>query len=167
MIPLNRKEIRKRSLHFWLLFVCLAAFTLVPATAFTWAMREQTKAFTARVWSYRQMENKQLQLHQKIDSLYTQVTYVNTAKVGNYLYLEKDISDNKSYIAQSIGADSEGRFRMYAHLVNNLNSHLLLRDTIVKVEGRETMIKSDLVSCMSRNKEIRKSIFSQTQLAAQ
>ncbi len=164
MHPLNRIEIRRHTLQFWLLFVVLLAATFVPAYAFVWASGQQHKAFIAGLQSHRQMLNKQILLHDKVDSLYGYIGMVNSQKVNNYLFLEKYISDVKNDITTVIGEDSSGRFNAYKHMMNTLNRQLLLKDSIVKAEARENLIKTDLVSCMAHTKGIRKDIFARTQL---
>lgn len=166
MHPLNRNEIKRRTLHFWLLFVVLLVATLVPAYAFVWAAGQQQKAFITGLQDHRQMQNKQIILHDKVDSLYGLITLVSTRKVDNYLFLEQYISDAKNGISIMIGDDSTGRFVAYTHLMSTLNTQLLLKDSIVKAESREALIKTDLISCMAHNKGIRKEIFARTQLAS-
>ena len=104
-------------------------------------------------------------LKDKIDSLYTQLNYVNAQKVGNYLYLEDIISQNKIEIQKIIGNDSSGRFATYSHILNSLNASLFLKDSIVRTEASENMLRNDLLACIGKNKKIRQSIFEKTKIA--
>ncbi len=164
MSPLNQNEIRIKSLSFWLLFIVLLFFALLPVYFMVWTAGEQQKTSIAKEQEYREMYNKQITLSDKIDSLYTQLTYVSAAKVNNYLYVEDMISNNKLEIQLLIGKDSAGKFATYAHLVNNLNPALFLKDSIVRIENSENMLRNDLLTCMSKNKRIRQTIFEKTKI---
>ena len=91
MSPLNKVEIRRKSLNFWLLFLILLAFAIIPAYFFVWTVNEQRETSIAKGQEYREMYNKQIILKEKIDSLYTQLTYVCAQKVGNYIYTSASI----------------------------------------------------------------------------
>jgi hypothetical protein len=164
VVPLNKKDIRKKSLVFWLLFLFLLSFSILPAYFFVWSADKQQEVYVAKVQQYRQMQNKEYALHAQIDSLYKQITYVSADKVDNYQFLEKDISRNKAKLNEAIGIDSSGDFQTYAHILKNINEHLSLRDSIIQITARETMIKSDLLNCIDRSGKIRNTIFATTQI---
>lgn len=165
MSPLNKSEIKQKSLSFWLLFLVLLVFTIIPAYFFVWTSSQQQKNYIAKEQEYRELYNKQIILKDKIDSLYTQLTYVNAEKVGNYMFLEDVISQNKLEIQRIIGNDSVGKFATYKHIVDNLNPALFLKDSIVRITGNENMLRNDLLTCINKNKKIRQSIFEKTKIA--
>lgn len=165
MKPQNQPQIITKTIHFGYLFALLISFTIVPAFFFVWAAGEQKEAFMDQVQLYRQVQNKQAMLKAQIDSLFIQLSYVNTDKVTDHLPLEAGISKNRLGLLGIIGKDSSGSFRTYAAILKNLNGQLYLKDSIVKTVGQENMLKTDLISCMSKTKGINRSIFSQTQLS--
>jgi len=164
VVPLNKKEIRKKSLVFWLLFLLLLSFSIVPAYFFVWSADKQQEDYVTKIQQFRSMQNKEYDLHAQIDSLYKRVTYVSAEKVDNYQFLEKDISQDKAKINEAIGADSSGAFLAYAHILKNMNGHLSLRDSIIQIDAREKMITNDLLNCIDRSSKIRNTIFSTTQI---
>ncbi|MFT3936525.1 MAG: type VI secretion system TssO [Chitinophagaceae bacterium] len=163
MKPQNIEDIRKRTLHFTLLFIVLISFSIVPVYFFFWAAGQQKKAFLERLQDYKQVQNKQLLLKDKIDSLYIQLNYVNAEKVNNYLALENGILENKYATEVSVGKDSLGNFKAYAMLLKKLTPQLYMKDSILKMASVENTIKTDLRSCMDQTQKIHRDIFTQTQ----
>ena len=123
----------------------------------------EKKAFIERFQEYRQVQNKQLLLKEKIDSLYIQLNYVDAIKVDNYIPLERVIIENKHNIEINIGADSALGFKAYATLLKNLNTQLYVKDSIVKMVSIENTVTTDLLSCIDMTKKIHHDIFTQTQ----
>jgi hypothetical protein len=164
MHPLNKDEVRKKAINFWLLFLVLVLFSIIPVYFFVWAASRQQEVAMAKELEYRDMYNRQLVLKEKIDSLYTQLTYVNTKKVSNYLYLEEVISQNKLEIERLIDKDSGGKFATYAHVLSTLPAALFLKDSIVRIENNENLLRNDLLICINKNKKLTRSIFEKTKI---
>jgi len=119
----------------------------------------QTNYIVRDINSYKELLNKHRLLKQKTDSLFNQLTLVNTGKVINDLFLEKYIADNRNEMVRLIGADSGIAFKQYGYLMNNIQGMLKQKDSLIGIFNRENLALKDLLECMNKTRKVKKDLF--------
>ncbi len=165
MQALNKAQVVKKTIQFWIIFLILVIYTHIALYFFIWSAEKQNAVFNEALNSYKHTLNKQILLNNKIDSLYMQMCYLGTDKIDNQLFLEKYIADNKNDINKLIGKDSAANFSVYARVTKNLNTMLFLKDSIIKVSSQEAFMKNDLLKCIEDNKKTKADIFAKTRMS--
>lgn len=165
MQALNKKQVARKTIQFWSIFLILVIYTHLIVYFFIWSTEKQNAVFTETLNNYKRTLNKQILLNNKIDSLYMQMSYLGTDKIDNQLFLEKYIADNKNEINKLIDKDSTANFSVYARITKNLNTMLFLKDSIIKVTNREAFVKNDLLKCIEDNKKVKADIFAKTRMS--
>lgn len=158
MEKLNHKEVLRSTLYFWATFAVLLLFSFFTVYFFLESYRAQNSYIVKDINRYKEILNKHQLLKQKTDSLYNQLSLLNTGKVDNDLFLEKYIADNRNGIVAIIGADSAKEFRQYAYLMNNVDNMLRQKDTIISISNKEKLAYNDLMECMNRTRNIKKEL---------
>lgn len=130
----------------------------LPVYFFFRSCKSQNEYIAKDLNSYKEILNKHQILKQKIDSLYNQLSLLNTGKVTNDLFLEKYIADNKAEISRTIGADSSTEFKSYALLVSNIDNMLRQKDTILGISNKEQLALSDLQECMNKTRKVKQDL---------
>ena len=154
----NYKQVRSRTLIFWLYFIVLTFFSFLPVFCFVKSYEVQKEYILADINLYKELLNKQQMLHQKIDSLYNDMALLNSGKVENNLFLEYFIADNKNNIARLINKDSTVEFKHYSFLMENIDNMLKLKDTIRVINNKEQLAYNDLLECIGKTRKIKKDI---------
>lgn len=157
MKPQNYKQIRVRKIYFWLSFAILVLFALLPVVSFIKSYDAQKEIILADINDYKEILNKQLVLHQKVDSLYDQMLLLNTARVGNSLALERHIADNKNTVLMLIGKDSN-EFAHYCILMKNIDNILMLKDSIRMIDNHEKIAYRDMMECIDKSHKIKRDL---------
>lgn len=165
MQALNKAQIVRKTIQFWIIFLILVIYTHIAIYFFIWSAEKQSSVFTEALNNYKLILNKQIILNNKVDSLYLQMTYLGTDKIDNQLFLEKYIADNKNDINKYIDKDSAANFSVYARITKNLNAMLFLKDSIIKISDQEAFIKNDLLKCIEDNKKAKADIFAKTRMS--
>lgn len=155
---LNFKEVRRATTMFWCTFLLLLIFSIIPVYFFLKSYQSQNDYIVKDINSYKELLNKHQLLKQKIDSVYNQLSLLNTGKVSNDLFLEKYIADNKNEIVRIIGDDSTKDFKQYGYLMNNIEGILKQKDTLIGISNRESLALSDLMDCMNKTRKVKKDL---------
>lgn len=155
MKRLNHEKVVQATIRFWIYFVILCIFTYLPVYFFFKCSGWQNENIARDITAYKEIQNKHRVLKEKTDSLFNQLSLLNSGKVENDLFLEKYIADNKNDIVKTIGADSATEFKHYALLMSNVESMLKQKDTILSITNKEHLAFSDLQECMNKTRKIK------------
>lgn len=162
MQALNKKEINKKAIHFWIIFLTLVIYTHILVYFFIWSSQKQNTVFVSDLNNYKQILNRQIILSNKIDSLYLQTSYLGEEAVSNQFFLEQLVANQKNAINKFIAKDSAQHFAAYACLTRHLNDILIMKDSIIKVSDQEAFVKNDLIKCIEENKKSKADIVAKT-----
>jgi len=155
---LNHSDVKSATRYFWLWFTFLVFFTYLPVHFFFKSYKSQSEYIAKDINNYKEIMNKNQLLKQKVDSLFNQLSLLNTGKVDNDLFLEKYIADNKNEITKIIGADSIKDFKNYSLLMDNIENILKQKDTILQISNKEHLALSDLMECLNKTRKVRKDL---------
>jgi|GEM_PF-1127639 len=158
MNPLNHSQIKRKTLVFWLYFLILIFLLFLPVYALFFSYNQQKSYITDDLNAYKEVLNRQIDIHHKVDSLHQLMGLLNTGKVGNDLFLEQYISNNKAELSKVVNKDSSEAFKHYALLLNQMDKMLLLKDSIRVISSRESLAYRDLIECINKSKKIKRDL---------
>lgn len=153
MIALNRDEVRRKSVRFWILFALLLFSTLITVYFFVWTAQRESASYMSRLDELRRIENKQTIYLSKVKDLYNQMDKVSSM---TYLsaYEKIEIANNAKGIKSQIGADSATSFSGYYTLLKNHPVQMEILDTLLTAIEEKARLKEKLDRC--RTVKIRK-----------
>jgi hypothetical protein len=158
MQALNRKEVRTRSLNFWVQFGILVFSMLFVVYFFVWSSVKENERYIAKLYRHKQIENTQILLGYKVDSLYWYMGKLAYRQTSDEKFLVSYIRDQKQYIQQICYKDSTADFDGYKKVADKLDAQIALRDTIVTIEKQNGDLKNDFDNCLSRNTQMRRAL---------
>lgn len=149
-----KREFRKFLLHFGVL--SLTSFGVIYF--FIKTHDTQSANIHKDIVSYRQLLNKHQVIKSKVDSIYYQMSLLNTGKVRNDIFLGNYISDNIQDVRKIIGQDSIANFKHYSFLLNKLDSLLALKNEIITIKDKEQLALRDLNECIGKINKVKKEL---------
>ncbi|BAV05369.1 hypothetical protein SAMN05421788_105176 [Filimonas lacunae] len=153
MRPVNYENIKNKTLIFWGYFILLIICAFVPVLLFFKSYNVQKQYIADDILACKKVLNKQIVLHNKVDSLYSLMQMLNANQVRSDLFLEKYIADNKKDITRIIDADSAA-FQHYSLLLTEVDKMLMLKDSIRNIVDREQLALKDLSDCIKFTRKI-------------
>lgn len=102
------------------------------------------------IMDYKEILNKQQVLQTKIDTIYYQMSLLNTGQVKNDVFLGNYISENIQQTKNIIGKDSISEFSHYSFLLTKMDSILALKNEIIVISDKERLALKDLNECMGK-----------------
>lgn len=153
MIALNRDEVRRKSVSFWILFALLLFSTLIVVYFFVWTAQRENSSYMARLDELRRIENKQTIYLSGVKNLYGQMDRVSSM---TYLsaYDKIEIANYAKGIKNQIGPDSSTSFSGYYSLLKNHPVQMEILDTLLTAIEEKARLKDKLDRC--RTIKIRK-----------
>ena len=109
--------------------------------------------------AYKEILNKQQVLKSKIDTIYYQMSLLNTGRVKNDIFLGNYISQNIKQTRNIIGTDSISGFKHYSFLLNRLDSILALKTEIIVISDKERLALKDLNECIGKITRVKAELF--------
>ncbi len=147
----NHKEIIRA---YWRFSGYLAATVLVGVLTYFFYMRTsvvEVQRIVEKTGEYDKIYVRQVELANRIDSLYQYTAMFNTNK--NDVLLQNSVSRRKQEILSSMD-DMDGKdIRLYQKLVSQVNTFLSLKDSIRTAKIDEELVRSDLMKCVEDNKQ--------------
>lgn len=156
MLALNRKEIRKKTLRFCLRFGLLVFGMLFVIYFFVWASVMENRKNMEQIQDYKRIENTQIVLSYKVDSLYWYVSKLNPVSNADEKFLVSYIRDLKQNIRDISTRDSTENFSGYTKIMDRLDEQLNVRDSIIAVEKLNDDTKKALDDCTLKSQKVKK-----------
>jgi len=150
MTKLNATNVRKSFLTFLAYFSVLIFFSFLSVYLFLKSYTIQQDNIQKDIVAYKEILNKQEVLKYKIDSIYYQMSLLNTGKVRNDVFLGNYISQSIKDTRNIIGNDSTANFNHYAFLLDRLDSIMTLKNEIILISDKERLALKDLNECMGK-----------------
>lgn len=150
--PNNQNYIAKRKevFKFMAYFSVLSAFLFLSVYLFFKSHAIQRDRINSDIVAYKNILNKQQVLKSKIDTIYYQMTLLNTGSVKNDVFLGNYIAQNIDHTRDIIGTDSIADFKHYSFLLSRLDSTLRLKNEIITISDKERLSLLDLNECMGK-----------------
>ena len=139
-------------------FVVLSMLIFLSVYLFFKSYEIQRNNIRNDIVAYKEILNKQQVLKSKIDTIYYQMSLLNTGRVKNDVFLENYIYQNIQQTRDIIGADSVSEFKHYSFLLSRLDSILVLKDEIIVISNKERLALKDLKECMGKITKIKADI---------
>ncbi len=158
MKNLNHSQVILATRYFRLCFIFLIFIGCLPIYFFYKSCETQNEYITKDLNGYKNLLNKHQLLKVKIDSLYDELSLLNSGKVNNNLMLEKYIADNKNEVIKAIGADSISEFKHFTLLMSNIDNILKQKDTILQISNKEQLALRDLQECMNKTRKVKQDL---------
>jgi hypothetical protein len=118
----------------------------------------QSNGISNDIAAYKEILNKQQLLKFKIDTIYSQMSLLNTGKVSNDVFLGNYISKNIQDTRKIIGEDSVTEFRYYASLLNRMDNMMNLKNDLIKIIDKEQLALKDLNECIDKTNKVKKEL---------
>jgi hypothetical protein len=155
MTKKNGSNVRKHFLRFFGYFVALSFLSFLSIYLFFKSYDVQRSSIQNDVIAYKEILNKQQVLKSKIDTIYFQMSLLNTGKVENDVFLGNYISQNIQLTRSIIGEDANGEFKHYSFLLTRLNSIMALKSGIIVISDKERLALKDLNECMGKISKVK------------
>ena len=151
----KRKEFFKFIAHFTVLsiLIFLSVYLFFKSNAV------QRRNIQNDIVAYKEILNKQQVLKSKVDTIYYQMSLLNTGKVKNDVFLGNYISQNIKQTRNIIGTDSISEFKHYSFLLNRLDSILALKNEIIIISDKERLALKDLNECIGKITKVKAELF--------
>jgi hypothetical protein len=147
----NHKEITKGYLKFsGYLVVCIFTGVLIYF-CYIRTSNIEVDRIVEKTEEYDKIYVKQIDLANRIDSLYRYTMMFNTNK--NDIHLLRSVSSRKQEILSMMDDMSSRDIRLYQKLMSEVNVFLGVKDSIRTAKSEESMIKTDLLKCTEENKQ--------------
>lgn len=152
---LNASSVRRSFLKFLVHFVVLILLSFLTVYLFLNSYMLQRANIQQDILAYKEILNKQQILKSKIDTIYYQMSLLNTGKVRNDVFLGNYISKNIADTRAIIGNDSITEFKHYSYLFSKLDSMMALKNEIVLISDKERLALKDLNECMGKISKVK------------
>ncbi|MDR0794403.1 MAG: type VI secretion system transmembrane protein TssO [Chitinophagaceae bacterium] len=146
----NASEVRKGVFKFLGYFFVLTGLLFLSVYLFFKSCAAQSNSINNDIAAYKATLNKQQILKSKIDTIYYQMSLLNTGKVKNDVFLGNYISKNIEDTRQIIGKDSAAEFRFYASLLNKTDDMMRLKNELIAIMDKEQLALKDLNECIGK-----------------
>jgi len=151
MKPKNNKEIWKSYWLFSFYLVCSVGIAVLVYSLYVKTSKVEVNQIVSKTEESDKIYVQQIELTQKIDSLYKYTTMFNT-NLNDGLLLNA-VSKRKQDILTDIEKLSDKDAKLYTALMQEVNTFLSVKDSIRQLRVEEDLVRSDLQKCMDDNKK--------------
>ena len=148
----NHKSVVSGYLFFSISLFCSILTAVICVWFFTITSRSEVTHIEKRSIEYDKSFERQIMLTEKIDSLYSNLTMLNSGLKINELVLQNRISDQKMNLITIINNIDEGDVLLYKKMSDKINDILGVKDSIRVMRIEAEQIKSDLQRCIQDNR---------------
>lgn len=149
-IKLNSASVKKSFMRFVACFVVLVMASFLVVYFFFKSNAIQHENIQHDILAYKETLNRQQVLKSKIDTIFYQMSLLNTGKVRNDVFLRNYISQNIQDTKRIIDVDSSSNFKHYAFMLSTLDTMLVLKNEITLISDRERLALRDLNECVGK-----------------
>jgi predicted PurR-regulated permease PerM len=158
MKPLNDKEVKKGFRIFVLYLVILFGVSTVSIFFLIQTRKVQISETANQLDKYDEIQNKQILLSNKIDSLLEDMALLNTDKIQNSVFMQTRISYEKEQIEKLIQSSDSSHFLLYSKIIGLVNPMLVGKDSINSQLNREDFLKKSLFDCMHKYNDTKRKV---------
>lgn len=147
----NNKEIYKGYFRFTGYLIASVIVGILVYWSYLQTSQIEVEKIVNKTDEYDRIYIRQIELANRIDSLYDYTTMFNTNL--NDALLSNSVSKRKQEILNSLEGMSKLDVRLHKRLIGQINTFLAVKDSIHTVRTEEDMVKTDLMKCMEDNKQ--------------
>lgn len=103
--------------------------------------------------AYNRTYLQQIQLTEKVDSLYNYFQLLGSNEPVNQVVLQRVVSTRKMQFIDAIEILDPADVLLYKGLASRINDFLSVREAIRKVKEEERIVREDLLRCIQDNKQ--------------
>lgn len=149
MKPLNYKEVRKGYLAFSCVMVVVITIPVLMCYSLYLTAAHEAKMIESRGRSFDRTFARQIELVDRVDSLYTYMSLLNTDPRINDVVVQGVISSKKMSLINHLPEMDKRDVLLYKDLLNLVNDFLTLKDSIRIVTNEEQTVRLELQRCMA------------------
>lgn|SRR5699024_2404967 len=157
VVKQNVSDVRKGFLSFLGYFSVLSLLLLVSVYFFFKSYSSQQDKIEKDVIAYKELLNKQQELHSNLDEVYNHMSMINSGSVKDDALLDL-ISDNIKEIRSKIKEDEEDEFMHYSFLLSKIDSILDIKSDVIVNTNRKNSSQRDLNDCIENRQKTDKKI---------
>ena len=154
----NYETVRKAIL----VFTLYLTVSVVTATCFFFffmrTSSEEVSRILEKVSEYDRIQSRQLDLTEKMDTLYYYASLLNPDSKINYRLMQNALSDRKIRFLSILSELPERDCRLYRKLAERLNIILDTKDSIIITSSELNTVREDLIRCVSDNRKVTRKI---------
>ena len=160
---LNKKDVRKGTLHFFLSFIILCFFSFFSIFLFFKSSDVQKDDIQSELEHYRNIISRNDILKSKLDTVYIKMDKLSKKQVENEIFLRNSLVRDIKECQIVMGEDSIKEFKQYAALVRNLRKIVEFKSEMMTTTHEEEIALRDLKECNSKVTELNKILSRYTQ----
>lgn len=159
----NSREVTRGYLLFTVAMCCSILTGAACIGALIQTAEREVVRMDIRSQQYDASFARQINLTEKVDSLYYNLTLLNSNNRVNEVVLQNRISSQKMSLISTLDQLESGEALLYGKMSAQVNTVLQVKDSIRLLNSQVDMVKGDLQRCIQDNRaEARKMIFSHT-----
>lgn len=147
----NHREINTGYLKFSGYLIACIFLAVFIYFCYTQTSTVEVNRIVKKTEEYDKIYVKQMDLVNRIDSLYYYTTLFNTNL--NDSYLLHSVSRRKQEVLSIMEKMSGRDIRLYQKLMTEVNIFLSVKDSIRQMRNDEDLLKTDLIKCTEDNKQ--------------
>lgn len=149
MKSLNYKEVRKGYLMFSCVMVVVIIIPVLMCYSLYSTAAHEAEMIESRGRTFDRTFARQVELVDRVDSLYTYMSLLNTDPRINDVMVQGVISSKKMTLINNLAEMDNRDVILYGNLLNLVNNFLTLKDSIRIVTNEEQTVRLELQRCIT------------------
>lgn len=152
MKALNHKEINRAFNQFLAWFASLLLVTVACVYTYAKTSARQLDRLIEQKEAFDQIFLKDALLANKVDSLYTYMSLLNTSRIRDDRQMQRLITRRKEDLTKLVSQQQKTQpyFVVYNRLFSHINEMLLLKDSLHRAMVEEGDLRDELSDCLQR-----------------
>lgn len=148
----NNKDIKKSIINFSCYLVISVFFAICIFSAFMKASSVEVYRILAKTSEYDKIQQKQVYLTEKVDSIYFYTTLLNSSSFINYTSVHLSLSNKKISLTEEASRLQDKDARLYKKLAKDMSVFFSIKDSIRRMTAEEDKYRADLVRCITEGR---------------
>ncbi len=152
MKSLNHKEISRAFNRFLVWFAGLLVLTTACVYSCQRTSEQQATQLIRQKEAFDRYYIIDATLSDRVDSLYTYMSMLNTSQIRNDRQMQRLITKKKEEFIRQVNQEQQTQkyFTVYNRLLGHINEMLLVKDSLNRAILQESDMREDLKNCLDR-----------------
>lgn len=150
----NAEDVYKSMLTFCYYLVASIALGVCIFSCFMKTSSVEVDRILAKAQEYDFIQTQQVSMTESVDTLYFYSSSLNSDPKINNSLMYNVISSRKLHLINVVNSMSERDCRLYKTLTSQMNTFLSIKDSIRLAMTEEEMVRTDLLRCISDNRNV-------------
>lgn len=150
----NNDKVRQAIYRFSRYLIVSVALAVCIFFGFLKTSSVEVNKILEKTSEYDQIQAKQLELTEKMDTLYFYASLLNSDPKVNHVLMQNTLSNRKIQFSNVTSDMTDRDARLYKKMSQQLNIFLNIKDSIKVAVSEEEMLRTDLLRCISDNRNI-------------